>query len=116
MNDHLVPPRFEPEPDNADGAFYVIKDRCILCALPVETAPASVSWNRCPKKREGEGSSMHCRVHNQPETEEEIRAMVEAALGSCVKAIRYRGTDERILALFRKAQMEDLCDALSPPR
>jgi hypothetical protein len=112
----LVPPLFDPEPDNADGGFYVVQGRCLLCALPVETAPSSVSWNRCPKKKEeGEDfASLHCRVHKQPESEKEIQAMIEAAVSSCVQAIRYRGTDERILAEFRKAQMEELCDALQP--
>ena len=114
MNDRLVQPLFEPGPDNADGAFYVVKDACMLCALPVETATSSMSWNRCPKTRE-EGEdfrSLRCRVHKQPETEEELRAMVDAAIGSCVQAIRYRGTDARILALFREAKLEVLCDAL----
>jgi hypothetical protein len=113
-SDQLVPPLFEPEADNAAGAFYVIKDHCIICALPIETAPASVSWNRCIKKRE-EGEdyrSLHCRIHKQPETKEEIRAMIEAAVSSCVEAIRYRGTNDDILAEFRKVGMERLCDTL----
>lgn len=92
----------------------MIKDRCIICALPVETAPESVSWSRCLKKREEEEDyrSLHCRIHNQPETKEEIRAMIEAAESSCVEAIRYRGTNDYILAEFRKVGMERLCDAL----
>ena len=101
---------FEREPDNAPGDFYVVKDICITCALPAETAPASVSWNRCPKEKED--GSLHCRVHRQPETEAEIHAMIAAAAGSCVEAIRYCGTDEKILAAFRRAGMERLCDAL----
>ena len=44
MRDYpLVTPKFEREPDNAPGAFYVIKDQCIICALPPETAPQNIS-------------------------------------------------------------------------
>jgi hypothetical protein len=110
MSRTTIEPLFEREPDNAPGDFYVVKDTCVTCALPVETAPGSVSWNRCPKK-EGDGS-LHCRVHRQPETKEEVLAMIEAAVNSCVEAIRYCGTDEEILAAFRRAGMERLCDAL----
>ena len=35
----LITPKFEREWDNAPGPFYVVKDQCILCALPPETAP-----------------------------------------------------------------------------
>ena len=90
-----------------------MKDTCLICALPVENAPGSVSWNHCPKK--GSNGSLHCRVHKQPESEEEIQAMVAAAVGSCVEAIRYCGTDEKILATFRRAGMDRLCDALHRP-
>ena len=103
-------PLFEREPDNAPGDFYVVKDSCITCGLPGETAPGCVSWNRCPKEKED--GSLHCRVHKQPESDEEIEAMVEATMGSCVEAMRYCGTDERILAAFKKAGMERVCDAL----
>jgi hypothetical protein len=110
MSKSPVTPLFDRESDNAPGDFYVVKDSCITCALPVETAPGCVSWNRCPKKEED--SSLHCRVHRQPESEEEMIAMIEAAAGSCVEAIRYCGTDDKVLAAFKRAGMERLCDAI----
>jgi hypothetical protein len=51
-------------------------------------------------------------VERQPETDEEIAAVIEAACGSCVEAIRYCGTDPEILAKFRDLGYERLCDAL----
>jgi hypothetical protein len=110
MNAPLVQPLFEREPDNAPGGFYVVKGRCITCELPLAVAPRSFSWNRCPKERED--GSLHCRVQKQPETSEEIAAMVEATIGSCVEAIRYCGTDAKILALFKARGAERFCDAL----
>ena len=110
MRDYpLVTPKFEHEPDNAPGPFYVIKDRCMLCALPPETAPQNITWDaqfhrtRCPN---------HCRVERQPETPEELAVVLEATCGSCVEAIRYCGTDPEILARFRARGLERLCDAL----
>jgi hypothetical protein len=40
----LITPKFEREWDNAPGPFYVVKDQCILCALPPETAPQNITW------------------------------------------------------------------------
>jgi hypothetical protein len=110
MNTALVQPLFERESDNAPGGFYVIKGRCITCELPIAVAPNNVSYNRCPKRKED--GSLHCRVHKQPESDEEISAMVQAVAGSCVEAIRYCGTDARILAALRKIGAERQCDAL----
>ena len=110
----IVQPLYERYPDNAPGAFYVIKDRCIICDFPPEIAPASITWSEeafrfndcidCP---------MHCRIECQPETDEEIAAIIEAACGSCVEAIRYCGTDAKILAKFTELGYERLCDALA---
>jgi hypothetical protein len=52
------------------------------------------------------------RIERQPETEEEIAAVIEAACGSCVEAIRYCGTDAMILAKLKELGYERLCDAL----
>jgi hypothetical protein len=114
MRDYpLVTPKFEREPDNAPGPFYVIKGQCIICGLPPETAPKSITWSAetfrfndcmdCPT---------HCRIERQPATEEELAAVIEAASGSCVEAIRYCGTDPEILSRFRAEGLERLCDAL----
>jgi hypothetical protein len=106
--DKLVPHREKPYEANIEGPFYVT-DQCIICALPLETAPAIFKWHftkacgDCPRS---------CCVAKQPETEEELNATVEAMLHSCVSAIRYRGTDREILDRLVKLGARKLCDAL----
>ena len=46
------------------------------------------------------------------ESEKELDELIEAALGSCINAIRYCGTDEQTLERFRGEGMPELCDAL----
>ncbi len=112
-HDPIVQPRFERYPDNAPGSFYVIQDQCILCALPPETAPRSITWSDQTFRFNGcRDCPTHCRVERQPETDEEVAALIEAACASCVEAIRYCGTDPKILASFRERGYERLCDAL----
>jgi hypothetical protein len=111
--DGLVQPRFEREPDSVPGPFYVVKDACILCGLPPETAPENIGWDE-PFQRNGcGGCPNHCRVARQPATAAEAERLIQAAAGSCVEAIRYCGTDPEILRRFRKQGLERLCDALS---
>ena len=113
MRDYpIVTPKFEREPDNAPGAFYVIKDSCILCALPPETAPQNITWDAGFQEAGCTGCPNHCRVERQPESQDEVALVIEAALRSCVEAIRYCGTDTEILARFHEQGMGRLCDAL----
>ena len=114
MHDYpLVSPKFEREPDNAPGPFYVIKDQCVLCALPPALAPANITWSQeTLQRRCGETCPTHCRVEKQPETADELALVIEAARCSCIAAIRYCGTDPEILARFRAEGLESLCDAL----
>jgi hypothetical protein len=113
MRDYpLVAPKFEREPDNAPGPFYVIKGRCTLCALPPETAPANITWDAEFQRGGCTGCPNHCRVERQPQTHDEVALVIEAACGSCVEAIRYCGTDPEILARFGEQGLERLCDAL----
>ena len=89
--------------DSVPGPFYVVKDRCLICGLPPQVAPLNIAWSHetflfnnrtvCPT---------HCRIERQPETAEELGAMIEAACGSCVEAIRYGGSDPGILAAFKE--------------
>lgn len=88
-HDVLVEPLYEREPDSVSGPFYVVKDTCIICALPPETAPKNITWDSGFQAGGCEGCPNHCRVERQPETAEELALMVEAACGSCVEAIRY---------------------------
>jgi len=108
MGDVLVTPLFEREPDSVPGPFYVVKDLCIICGLPPETAPQNITWSKQTFLRDCEDCPSHCRVERQPKTEEEISAMIQAACSSCVGAIRYCGTDPAIL----KRLPTHLCDAV----
>lgn len=88
-------------------------DQCILCGLPPEIAPDNITWSERTFRFNGcQDCPTHCRVERQPETDEEIAALIEAACASCVEAIRYCGTDPKILATFRARGYERLCDAL----
>ena len=108
----LANPRYEREPDNAPGPFYVVKGCCILCALPPETAPENITWDEQHQRSGCVGCPNHCRIERQPETEEELSRVIEAACASCVQAIRYCGTDPGILARFQALDCGGLCDVL----
>lgn len=110
--DTLIEPLYEREHDAVPGPFYVKKDQCIICGLPPETAPDNIKWSRDTFKFGCDDCPTHCRVERQPETNEEIEAVIEAACGSCVEAVRYCGTDPAILARFRELGYERLCDSL----
>ena len=104
--DRLVERLFDAVPDNPPGPFYVIRDQCVACGLPPECAPSNITWHGC------DACSNHCRVERQPKTESELDQVIESALGSCIEAIRYCGTDPEILQRFREADLERLCDVL----
>ena len=111
----LVQPRYDREPDSLPGPFYVVADTCILCALPPETAPANITWDENFQRGGCQGCPNHCRVSKQPETDEELERMIEAALGSCVQAIRYCGTDAYTLKRFQEIGLPEVCDSLPKP-
>jgi len=106
--DRLILHRNPSYEANVEGPFYVT-DQCTLCAFPVESAPDNIKWHftdkctTCPRS---------CHVAKQPENDEELRLMIEAAQGSCVEGIRYCGTDPAVLQKFKDIGMERLCDVL----
>ena len=108
----LVVPREDRYPDSLPGPFYVAADSCIICALPPETAPANITWDDAYQSSGCEGCPEHCRVSKQPETDDELNLMIEAAYGSCVSAIRYCGTDDYTLRRLTELGLSDVCDAL----
>jgi len=108
----MVTPLYEREPENAPGPFYVVKDTCITCSLPVETAPKTVKYHETPCEGCPEERADHCYVSRQPETPEEIDRMIDVVAGSCIAAYRYCGTDPEILRRLVKAGCKERCDAL----
>ena len=116
MADRMVTPHYEREPENAPGPFYVVKDMCITCSLPVDTAPETIKYHETPCESCPEGCPDHCYVSRQPETAEEIDRMIEVVAGSCIAAYRYCGTDPEILHRLVEAGCKEQCDALVPKR
>ena len=114
MSDNMVTPHYEREPENAPGPFYVGKDMCLTCSLPVGTAPETIRYHDKPCARCPEGCPDHCYVSRQPETPEEISRMLEVVAGSCIAAYRYCGTDPGILRRLVEAGCKEQCDALIP--
>ncbi len=105
--DRLVDAREEIDPANVAGPFYVTTS-CIICGLPPETAPQSISYDSgCKGPRT-------CRFFKQPETQDELHRVFEAMWGSCVQAVRYRGTDPEILRQIKERGLSHLADALAP--
>ena len=105
-----VEPLFETEPGGETGTFYVIKDRCLVCALPVNTAPHLFHFLKYPDKP---ACSRSCCFLKQPVTLEEVGLAVEAAIGSCVDAVRYCGDNPEVLRIFREQGGAHLCDKLA---
>jgi len=91
----------KPYPLNVDGPFYVENGCCITCDLPRATAPDMFRYN---------DAGDHCYIYKQPETEEELRRMVEVAACSEVGCIRYRGRDKRVLRLLKESGCANNCD------
>jgi hypothetical protein len=107
---------YEREDGSAPGPFYVIKDQCITCSLPTETAPENIRYHQrkctsCPTSL-----TEHCVVTRQPENPEELNRMIEVVAGSCVWAYRYRGIDPEILRRLVEAGCREQCDALVQKR
>ena len=99
--EELVQPVYEREPDSVPGLFYVMKDQCILCLLPPATAPKSITWDE-QFQRSGCAFVRIIAGLAQPGGEpKELDHVIKAACSSCVGAIRYCGTDAKILARFR---------------
>jgi hypothetical protein len=112
----MVTPLYEREDGSARGPFYVIKDQCITCSLPTETAPENIRYHQRPCTSCATSLTEHCVVTRQPETPEEVDRMIEVVAGSCVEAYRYCGTDPGILRRLVEAGCGEQCDALVQTR
>lgn len=109
----MVTPLYERENGSAPGPFYVVKDTCITCSLPVDTAPETIRYHERPCDSCSTTQIEHCLVYRQPETPEELDQMIEVVASSCVAAYRYCGTDPKVLSRLVKAGCREQCDALA---
>jgi hypothetical protein len=83
---------------NAPGDFYVEDQMCISCTAPEHEAPDLMAHDT--------GKHYHCYFKRQPQTPDETERAVRAVIVGCCGAVRYRGTDPRIIAVLGK----DACD------
>jgi hypothetical protein len=88
-----VMPEPKPHPLNVDGPFYVADGCCICCDLPRALAPDMFKFNE---------ANDHCYAFSQPETEDQLRRMVEAVASAELACIRYRGHEKHVLRLLKK--------------
>jgi hypothetical protein len=93
-----------------------MKDQCITCSLPTETAPENIRYHERPCTSSPTSLTHHCVVTRQPETAEELDRMIEVVASSCVAAYRYCGSDPDILRRLVEAGCRDQCDALVQKR
>lgn len=92
-----------PYPKNAPGDFYVEDRCCTACEAPLPEAPDMVVQDL-------DGPYPHCYFRRQPKTPEDIEEAISALQVSCVEALRYAGTDPKILTRLRDLGLTHLCD------
>jgi hypothetical protein len=71
---------------NCQGDFIVEDGVCILCCLPETEAPDLMA-----------SDDLSCYFKKQPSSEPEIDRAIEAIKVSCCEAVRYVGTDKKII-------------------
>ncbi len=84
---------------NAVGDFYVERDSCTLCGAPEAEAIGLIGH-----------SDDGCYFIRQPETDEEIEQAINAIAVSCVSAVRYGGTDLKIIKRLYDLNLATECD------
>ena len=105
----MNPRRYEAEPENASGDFYVQRDQCIICRLPYETAPGIFGFHDASLGT-GVHVGSHCYVALQPATPAELDLTIEALTSSCCSAVRYSGKDPDIIERIKAKGSAQSCD------
>ena len=88
--------------ENSKGDFYVERASCINCGAPHEEAPNLIGHSKI--------FDGHCFFKKQPQTDLEIEMAINAISVSCVGALRYGGTDQKIIKRLCSLGCEHLCD------
>ena len=97
------PMNLERTPPNAEGDFYVEKDRCLSCMAPEYEAPELMGYDE----------QVGCYFKMQPATPDELNHAIEAVGVSCIAALRYGGSDSAVLERLRAKGCKTECDVLS---
>jgi hypothetical protein len=99
--------RYESYPENADGPFYVVKDKCMICCAPEHVAPELMGFH---EDAAGSDVNSHCFFRKQPTSSDEVEHAIEAIRVACCGALRYSGNDSSILDRLWELELEDRCD------
>jgi hypothetical protein len=98
---------------NAAGDFYVKDACCMACGVPGVIAPGLFGGFDGTGREFLEGVSQ-CWVKKQPQSNEELDAMIETIRSQELTCIRYGGADPVILARLRNAGEDQSIDEDGP--
>jgi len=90
------------DPNNAAGDFYVAANECIRCFAPHQVAPGLMN--------DAGVSFQNCFFRRQPRTDAELEQAIAAVRASCVHALRYSGTDRRVIKTLHDEGCGECCD------
>lgn len=77
----------------------------MACGAPEAVAPTLMNSLDDP-------DSTHCYFRRQPETADETAQAIDAVLVSCCGAVRYGGSNERVIGALRRGGSARACDEL----
>ena len=97
----------QPYPENVDGDFYVEKDCCTMCDVPLVEAPDLFTY-----AVDADGKPEHCYVSRQPACDAELSDMLSVIQCAEFRCVRYRGTDPGLLQRLVDLGESDVCDAM----
>ncbi|WP_404309303.1 hypothetical protein [Neorhodopirellula lusitana] len=97
----------EPYPENVDGDFYVEKDCCTMCDIPMAEAPDLFTY-----AVDSDGGPDHCYVSRQPKGDAELSDMLSVIQCAEFRCVRYRGSDPDLLQRLVDLGESDICDAV----
>ena len=89
---------------NVIGPYYVVDGCCTACGVPESVAPELFG-----------GAHDHCFVKQQPQSTDEVDAMLNVIVAQDLGCIRYAGSDEKVLRRLAESGESAQCD-VAPPR
>ena len=98
---------FEPYAENVHGDFYVEKDCCLCCHVPVTLAPDLFRYSY-----DSEGCPSHCFVSQQPVSKDELERMFDVITCADLRCVRYGGSDFGIVDRLTELGQKAICDVV----
>ena len=84
--------KYKPVPENVEGDFYVVDGCCTLCGVPDSEAPNNFGGY----DKDGNVINDQCFVKKQPNTDLELKQVINAMAAQDTLCIRYCGKDKDI--------------------